>query len=158
MIKKSTRRTVLFLTVILLFSCEYTDGRAGILYTPAETPPFVITKPVCETRERPGYYKYAGIIFEFMNTGSRVIDEITVSFMLYDSKTNENPFIGNNKFAITKLDLLLPNENKQIPISLDQYIYIAPQTPYLIDFFYISRIHFTDGGIWEDKYGLYKID
>ena len=148
--------TVLF-SIIFLASCEYLEGEGGIFSMP-EAPPFVITKPVCETQERHGYYNYAGIVFKFMNTSNKIIDEITVSFMLYDSITRESPFIGSNKFTITKLDLLLPNDNKEIFISLDQYIYVAPQSPYLIDFFYISKIHFSDDSVWEDKYGVYKIE
>ena len=148
---------ILVLTVTFLVSCGYTNEGAYLFSSQVEAPPFVITKPVCETRERSGYFRYAGIVFNFMNTENKVIDEVTVSFSLYDSATNENPFIGSNRFEITKMNLLLPNENKEVIISLDQYIYYAPLTPYLIDFFYISRIHFTDGSIWEDIYGLYKI-
>ena len=155
---KKIKRIVLYLMFTFLVSCEYTNGEMGIFSPPLESPPFVITKPVCETYGRAGYFKYAGIVFNFMNTGAKIIDEITVSFMLYDAATNSSPFIGSNRFAITKLDLFLPNESREIIISLDQYIYIVPANPYLVDFFYISRIHFTDGSVWEDKYGLYKVE
>ena len=152
-------KIIILLQVISFFaSCEYAIGEKGVFSMPAETPPFVITRPVCETRERQPYFNYAGIVFKFMNTGNKIIDEITVSFMLYDSITKENPFVGSNKFSIKKLDLIPPDDNKEVIISLDHYIYFAPQTPYLIDFFYISEIHFTDDSIWEDKYGLYKIE
>ena len=150
--------TVLLIILNVLVSCEYINEKAQSFSTLPESPPFVITRPVCEINERQGYYKYAGIWFNYLNTSSVAVDEVTVSFMLYDSKTSENPFIGSNRFAITKLDILPPNVNKEIYISLDQYIYIAPVNPYLVDFFYISKIHFTDGSSWEDKYGLFKTE
>ncbi|MCL2243640.1 MAG: hypothetical protein FWC03_04140 [Treponema sp.] len=148
---------LVILVITFLISCEYAEEESSVISTTVDAPPFIVTEPVCETIEKPGYYKYTGIIFDFMNTGQKIIDEVTFSFMLYDSKTYENPFIGSNRFSIKKLDIILPNENKEIAISLDQYIYIAPKTPYLIDFFYISKIHFTDGSSWEDIYGLFKI-
>ena len=155
---RQIKKIVLLISAALLVSCEYINAGISAFSTPAEPPPFVITRPVCEIDERPGYYRYAGIAFNFMNTSSQIMDEITVSFIIYDSITNENPFIGSNRFMIKKLELLLPNENKEILISLDKYIYLAPQEPYLIDFFYVSKIHFTDDTAWEDLYGLYKID
>jgi hypothetical protein len=120
-------------------------------------PPFVITKPVMEISERPYQYTYAGIAFKLLNNSEEHIDRINVIFMLFDSKTQGSPFIGNNRFEISKLDRVYPGENKEILISLDQYIYIAPTEPYLIDFFYISEIHYTNGGIWEDKKGKYRV-
>ena len=119
-------------------------------------PPFVITGPICELAEHPYAYRYAGISFNLMNNSEKTINRIKVSFMLFDAKTQSNPFIGNNVFEITKLDLILPNENREIIISLDQYIHIAPSDPYLVDFFYISEIKYSDNTIWKDKYGTYN--
>jgi len=152
-----------FLAVLLIAglfsSCEQVTGI--ILDMPpssqGELPPFVITKPVFETIERPYYFKYAGIVYKFFNTTDEVIDRITVSFLLFDPKTQDSPFIGSNKFEISKWDIVLPGENKEIIISLDHFIYIAPTEPYLIDFFYIYEIHYVDGSIWQDKYGKYRV-
>ena len=125
--------------------------------TPAEIPPFVITKPVFETIERTNHFKYAGIVFKFLNMTDKYIDKITVSFMLFDPKTQSSPFITTNKFEISKWDFVFPNENKEIIISFDKYIHIAPTEPYLIDFFYISEIHYLDGAVWQDKNGKYRV-
>ena len=123
----------------------------------ADMPPYIITAPVMEISERPNHYTYAGIAFKFMNTAEEHIDGITVSFMLFDPKTQGTPFIGNNRFEITKWGMVSPGENREIFISLDRYIYIAPAEPYLIDFFYVSEIHYTGGRVWEDKQGKYRV-
>ena len=125
--------------------------------TISEVPPFVITKPVFEIIGRTNHFNYAGLVFNFQNHAEDHVERITVSFMLFDIKTQSSPFITNNKFEITKWDFVFPNENKEIIISLDQYIYIAPTEPYIIDFFYISEIHYVSGRLWQDKNGKYRV-
>jgi len=148
---------LILFTAFFFTACEGIVENGGLINGPLESPPYIITKPVSEITERPGYFSYAGIVFKFLNTAKGNIDSITVSFMLFDAKTQTSPFIGTNKFEITKLGLVTVNENKEIIISLDQYIYIAPVEPYLIDFFYISEIHYVDGSTWQDKNGLYRV-
>jgi hypothetical protein len=152
-------RILALIPVMFLIACDGMDQFIADLppSTPLEIPPFVITKPVMEISERPYQYNYAGIVFKLLNKSGEHIDRITVSFMLFDTNTNGSPFIGNKRFEIAKFDLVYPGENKEIFISLDHYIYTAPTEPYLIDFFYISEIHYTNGGIWEDKEGRYRV-
>jgi hypothetical protein len=146
---------------VLLSSCDnIAEGVVGIDGGTAQNlpaPPYVITKPVFEITERIDYFHYAGVVFNFKNTAAKQVDKITVSFTLFDPETQLSPFIGSNVFKITKLIEVLPGENKEIIISLDPYIYIAPDEPYLIDSFYIAAIHYTDGSNWEDKIGLYRV-
>jgi len=120
-------------------------------------PPFVISKPVVEINGRINSFKYTGIVFKLLNNSERYIDKITISFMLFDAKSQTSPFIGSNKFEIAKHDFLAPGENKEISISLDQYIYVAPAEPYLIDSFYIAEIHYIDNAVWRDPYGIYRL-
>ena len=162
-------KTFFFGTVVLIASVMtapvFFNACDGITRTiadlppsgPSEIPPFVITKPVMEINERTNHYTYAGIAFKFLNNSYEHIDRITVSFMLFDAITQGSPFIGNNRFEITKYDMVFPGENKEVFISLDRYIYNAPAEPYLIDFFYVSKIHYTNGKVWEDKRGKYRV-
>ena len=151
---------IIALTAALFFiAC---DGMTGIIAdlpptAPQDVPPFVITKPEMEINERVNYYTYAGIAFRLLNNSGEHIDRITVCFMLFDAKTGGSPFIGNNRFEIAKWDMIIPGENKEVFISLDRFIYTAPVEPYLIDFFYVSEIHYTNGDNWEDKQGKYRV-
>ena len=145
--------------MVFLSACE---GMTGIIMDlppsePGEVPPFVITKPIFEIVERPYYFKYAGLTFKFYNQAAKIVDRITVSFLLFDQRTQDSPFIGSNKFEIAKWDTVLPGENMEIIISLDQFIHIAPTEPYLIDFFYIYEIQYIDGSVWQDIYGKYRV-
>ena len=150
---KPNNRVIILLAAVLLFSCEVINDITGIAVT--EKPPFTITKPLVETAERPYYFSYAGIIFQFLNKSGKTADYITVRFMLFDAGTHANPFIGSNVFEITWQDLIPAGENREIIISLDKYIHIAPSDPYLIDFFNISEIHYDDGSVWRDINGIY---
>jgi hypothetical protein len=119
------------------------------------SPPFVITTPVCELADNSSEFTHAGLLFHFKNKSNKDISSITVSFMLFDFKIQTSPFIGSNLFEIKKVTFISSGENTRISLSLDRFIYITPTEPYLIDFFYISRIEYTNGSIWEDKYGAY---
>ena len=147
------------LTALILSACDSaTSGVVGLTPATLDQPPYVITKPVFEITARPLYFNYAAIVFNLLNTSAKEIDRITAAFTLYDPVTLDSPFIGSNMFELTRLDHVLSNQNKEIIISLDQYIYIAPDTPYLIDLFYLSEIHYTDGSVWQDKNGIYRIE
>jgi hypothetical protein len=171
---KQSKPALLLLMVILFVACENPGWIIADLPptaqptatqptgtqptgTQQQIPPFVVSKPVVEINGRINSFKYAGIVFQFLNNSQRYVEKITICFMLFDTKSQKSPFIGSNKFEITKYDFLAPEENKEISISLDHYIYIAPIEPYLIDFFYISEIHYIDGTVWQDKYGIYRV-
>ena len=150
---------ILILVMIMFTACyELSDIIVDIPPpTPSEIPPFVITRPEFEIIGRPYYFNYAGIVFNFLNQADNIVEKITVSFRLFDARTQDNPFIGSNLFQITVGDIIHPNENKEIIISLDRFIHIAPSWPYIIDSFYISQINYVGGRIWEDKYGKFRV-
>ena len=156
--KRSMGAMIIAITALFM-ACDNVTGIIADMPpgTATEVPPFVITKPVFEIMGRANHFNYAGIVFRFLNHAEDHVDRITVSFMLFDPKTQSSPFIGTNRFEISKWDFVFPQENKEIIISLDQYIYIAPTEPYIIDFFYISEIHYVDGGVWQDKNGKYRV-
>ena len=120
-----------------------------------DTPPFIITKPVSETAARQHYFSYAGITFEFMNTTETAVKNITVSFSLFDAKTGRNPFMGSNIFEITTACEIQPDEIRKIILSLDSYIHIKPSEPFLIDNFCVREIQYSNGNVWQDRYGIF---
>lgn len=123
---------------------------------PLTAPPYIISKPQCIIGEKEGYYSAAGIEFFYINIDQKTVTEFEVSFIVYDSVTTQNPFIGSNSIKSSFLGELPPNSKKQLSLSLDEYMYVIPDTPYLLDHFYISRITFDDGSTWEDQNGIYS--
>jgi hypothetical protein len=138
--------------------CVFLSAVLGVLVlscAPQSDPPYVVTRPVCATGEHTGYYRFAGIEFTFFNTSGTAVSEITVSFALFDAQTKKNPLTGSNKFSLTLRGTVGPYEKKEMIIPLDDYLYLAPAQPFIIDLFYIAKIAYVDGSVWTDTYGIY---
>lgn len=118
-------------------------------------PPYAITKLASYCGERAGYYLCAGVEFTFLNTSSKAVSDVAVSFMAFDPQTQRNPFIGSNIIKTSFSGAIPEGQKKDFIIPLDPYVYVAPEEPYIIDFFYISQIVYDDGSVWEDSNGIY---
>ena len=140
--------TIAIVTALAVFFC-------GCDALDPEPPPYVVSKPVCCIEANEGYYRFAGIEFDFLNTSPKNVCRFTVACMVYDADTNEDPFIGSNTVQFTYEGDIPKNESRSLSISLDPYIYVAPEKPFLIDFFHVTRIEYVDGSSWEDETGIY---
>jgi len=121
----------------------------------ADNPPYAISKPVSIAGAKEGYYNFAGIEFTLYNAAEREIAGIEVSCMVYDSETKKSPIIGSNSLRFKSRIAIPPNNAQAMALSLDPYVYSAPQNPWLIDFLYISSISYSDGSSWKDSTGAY---
>jgi hypothetical protein len=147
---KKLSRLLCICSFLVFASCEFIADNGGY-----SAPPYVISKPLSFAGKKTGYYVFAGIEFTFLNTGGKTVSEVTVSCMLFDAETLKNPFIGSNIVTAGFSGNIPGGGKKDLVISLDRYIYVAPEKPYVVDFFYVSRITYTDGTVWEDRNGIY---
>ncbi|QTQ15744.1 hypothetical protein [Treponema parvum] len=116
--------------------------------------PYVIGDVSVECGESSGKYHFAGILFTFYNAGPKTVSEFTVSLRLYDDN-GENPFIGANQIIAVNKEIIGARSVSDIAINLDDFISDVPEEPYRIDFLYVSEIKYSDGSVWQDKYGVY---
>lgn len=114
------------------------------------SPPYVISAPASVAGPCEGYYRYAGVDFDFCNTGDKAVAELSVSFLVYDAKTKMNPFAGSNLVKYEYSGAIAPGETASLKVSLDGRAHVAPKEPYLVDFFTVPRIVYSDGTSWED--------
>ncbi|MEL3906607.1 MAG: hypothetical protein P1P65_06225 [Treponema sp.] len=121
------------------------------------TVPFAVSVPQCKIGAEPGYYEAAGIEFDFYNTSTKDMQEVEVQCMIFDAETKKNPFIGSNIVRAKIRQNIEGGTQKKLIIPLDNYIYIIPEKPYLIDYFFIRKITFNDGSEWKDVFGIYKV-
>ena len=119
--------------------------------------PFTLSKPECVIGGNEDYYAVAGIVFTFYNTSAKKITRIEVSCMIYDAESKKNPFIGSNLIKAVFNESIGSGEKKELIIPLDRYLYRVPDKPYVIDHFFVRKLTFSDGSVWEDKTGAYKI-
>lgn len=134
-------------TLLSVMSCSF--------FEKPEIAPYVISKLECKMGMLEGYYSFGCVQFDFFNASNKDVSEILVSCIVYDTKTKKNPFIGTNFLKNSFSGNIIRQENKTLILSLDQYIFVVPDEPYLIDFFSISKIIYIDGTSWEDKNGFY---
>jgi len=144
--KKIAELGLLCLCALLANGCDSLDP---------DNPPYAISKPVSVAGCKEGYYNFAGIEFTLYNAAEREIEGIEVSCTVYDSETKKNPVIGSNSLHFKSQITIPPNSAKEMVLPLDPYVYSAPQTPWLIDFLYISSISYSDGSSWKDSTGAY---
>ena len=119
--------------------------------------PFTLSKPECVIGGNEDYYAVAGIVFTFYNTSAKKITRIEVSCMIYDAESKKNPFIGSNLIKAVFNESIGSGEKKELIIPLDRYVYRVPDKPFLIDHFFIRKLTFSEGSIWEDNTGAYKM-
>lgn len=128
---------------------------ACVLFPEIEAPPYVISDLSCKVGQVSGYYNYAGIEFDFYNKNNNTIRGFDVSCMVFDATTGTNPFMSSNIVKVAFTGNLSGESAGHFIISLDPYMYTAPLDPYIIDYFYIVKIYYSDGSTWEDNFGTY---
>ena len=99
-------------------------------------------------------YEYGYIALTFYNASKRTIRKFFAVVFLSGSD-GESPFTEGNCVTLECDDCVAPYAAVNAKFSLDDYIFEAPDEAYRIDFLYVSKIEYDDGGIWEDPYGLH---
>lgn len=142
---------------IAILAFVFTAGfmLAGCRLLDPDESPFVISKPVCVAGSHAGFYNFAGIELTFYNKSDKPIKNVTMQCNAYDADTKLNPFIGSNILKLHYSGTISPLESVPMIISLDKNLYVAPTKPFLIDFFFITSIEYSDGSSWEDENGTY---
>ncbi|MCR4822049.1 MAG: hypothetical protein K5873_04145 [Treponema sp.] len=118
------------------------------------TCPYVISNARVELCDYESEKCFTRMNFSLLNDSSKDIEEFTLSFMLYDSE-GKNPFITSNNFVSKCKWNVKAGENLDFTISLDPYISLLPQEPFLLDYLYVRSISYSDGSKWNDPYGMY---
>lgn len=91
--------------------------------------------------------------YSFKNLTSKTVSSFTVVFYLFDESGNS---VLTGKPCITKQidEVVYSDEICESFFSLDPYISVVPDSPYSVDYLYVSRITYTDGTIWTDPFGM----
>ena len=132
----------------MIFSCVQSSYR----------PPYVISSLECVCGEVENFFMYAGVFAQLYNTSEKEIVSLKISFEIYDSATNKNPFLGSNHITTLYEQLLYPSEITELCINLDSHIYEIPSEPFIIKNFCINTITYMDGSTWTDFLCCYGVD
>ena len=100
------------------------------------------------------FYEYAGIALAFYNASGRAVRKFFAVVFLSGSD-EESPFTEGNCVTLEYDENIAPRTAVRAEFGLDDYISEVPDEAYQIDFLYVSKIEYNDGGVWEDPYGVY---
>ncbi len=118
-----------------------------------ENIPYAITEPECKIGKVDGFHEFAGIHFVFYNNTEKHVTGFRFSCVVFDSDGESSPLIGSNVISARSLETISAHEGENIIFSLDPYISEIPTEAYVIDFFYVTKIEYSDGSVWDDPYG-----
>lgn len=118
---------------------------------PMNETPYIVSTPVSKCTPSPGNYEHAGIEFDFFNTTDKDIKSVTVSCYVYSATDKTNPLSISNKVEAIFTEIIPSQSEKRLSINLDSRLYYIPDKPFIVDFFTIPKIGFSDGTVWEDK-------
>ncbi len=139
-----TIKTVLFVLIMLvsMLGCMHTNGV-----------PYVISEPECKVGKIEDEHDFAGVHFNFYNNSEKRVHTFNFSFIVFDDSGEHSPLIGSNVISARYMQVIDSKETHAIVFNLDPYIHQVPLEPFIIDFFYISKIEYDDGSVWSDPYG-----
>ncbi|MBQ0167652.1 MAG: hypothetical protein KBT02_11155 [Treponema sp.] len=120
-----------------------------------DSPPVVVSQPVCLLSSEHDTFQFAGISFECCNIGSKTVSSMEVSFLVFISEDGGNPFFGSNVVTSDVSMNLASGVSGLFEISLDSGLAFIPSEPFFIDCFYVRKVHFSDGSEWADPLGIY---
>ncbi len=134
-------KVTVLLLLFLIVSCSNFEN----------APPYLVGGPVACCTEKPGAYRFAGIEFDFYNKSAVPVESFSVSCRVYRTEDGKNPLVISNTVTARFNAPVQPGEQKHLCISLDSRIIAIPQSSFLVDFFTVPEIVYSDGSIWTDS-------
>ena len=104
--------------------------------------------------EDTAFYEYGCVALTFYNASGRTVRKFFAVVFLSESD-GTSPFTGTNCITLECDEIAAPHAVVNARFSLDDYISEMQDEAYHIDFLYVSKIEYEDGGVWEDPYGVY---
>ena len=135
-------------SALLLASCPSQLWDAGI-------PPYAVTAPVYKIAGPDDLCSLGGIFFDFYNKTEKEVIFIETCMNVFDSRNGELAFAGGGGFSSGSDCKILKEEKKNLCIPLDKYLWQMQIDSICVDNFFISKIKYADGSIWQDKLGVY---
>lgn len=116
-----------------------------------DNPPYLIKGEMVLDKEN--YDSFSTFAFEFLNKSDKSIKSFTLVFYLFDEDGNP-PVSGRPNIVNTIKHSVGPGDRLESSFSLDRYINLVPENPWLVDYLYVSLIEYDDGTVWKDPFGL----
>lgn len=136
-----------------LFLMTFTLFISGCALFGTETAPYAIKGNMTLENEH-NEFEAAGINLSLLNKSNKSISEFTVVFSLFD-EDGEPVSTGRSNVVISVNTTIQPHELYECCLSLDKFLCEIPESPYFVDYLYISRILYEDNSLWTDAFGIF---
>lgn len=101
-------------------------------------------------------HRIIGLHYRLRNDADRAIASFHISFRLYDGEGNQLPLPGDNLFDVVYESPIPPECERSICANLDGSFHFEPQGKVVVEGLGIYRVDFADGGVWRDRFDLYR--
>lgn len=99
----------------------------------------------------------AGVYFDFCNKSDKKVLFLQIKLNVYDKKTGNSAFAGTGTITCNFDGTIYCGETKEFCVPLDTYVPVSTEMDLFIDSFFISRVMYSDGSVWNDFFGTYAI-
>jgi len=102
------------------------------------------------------YDDFSVFEYAFENNSEKTVTAFCLVFYLFDS--DGNPAVNGNP-CITRLvkKEIGPGEILKSFFSLDEYLAVVPEEELQVEYLYVSRIEYSDGSEWKDRFGVLSL-
>ena len=101
-----------------------------------------------------GLYEYGCVALTFYNASKRTVRKFFVVVFL-NGNDEMISFSNENRIVFECDESVAPRTAVRTEFGLDDHISEMQDEAYRIDFLYVSKIEYEDGGVWEDPFGVY---
>lgn len=135
-------------------------------------PPYAITNPVYRISGPDDACSLGGVFFDFYNKSEKEVIFIQTCMNVFDKKTKQEAFAGAVGLVCDSNCIIRQQEKKNLCIPLDDYLWqlqpssqpssqsssqpSSQSSSLCVDNFFISKIEYSDGSCWQDKFGVYS--
>ena len=144
-------KSLVFIIIVLFLSVLSCSQNSSDI----TNPPFAVTQPEYRSSKEDDRCVLGGVYFDFYNKAESSVIRLETRMNVYDRKTGKAAFLGCGTIESGNEVLIKSREQRKLCVPLDEYITVISEEGYIIDQFYISRIEYEDGSIWEDEFGVY---
>ena len=147
-------KTGIILTAVIIFIVTFGGSLIlGGCSNEIESVPYAISRPEYKSGENRNICKMGGIYFDFLNKKSVQVERIKVCFTAISETSNT--FTSKNTIEHEIEVKIGSGKMKHLCIPLDDYIFASPPDDLVVAPFYVSEIYFSDGSVWQDRFGTY---
>ncbi len=142
-------KKICLFTALIFFALVLSSCNTDLSYAP-----YAVKSKTVRIGSYSSYYNFAGAHIVFSNKSNKVVRQVTLSFLVFDSDGQLSSPVGN-AIVTVHTEKIKPLDSKEIIVSLDDALGPHLFKTYQVGNLFASEIVFSDGSVWSDPMGFY---